>query len=241
MNQSQQVERARGAVGAYVETIDIPQYNAHAVRARVNAVAAPRAVPRWAAAAAAVAVLIVGFVVGSPTVRAQVEQMLHAFAMIGGRPVPMTVNDVTLDQARRDMPFHVIAPAAIPPGFTPRIDELTPSSSPLDARLVFRYQGPGNGVAGLTIMESSARHGAPTPMKFWMTAGSAAPPQVSPVMKGLPPGEHAFVIGRDGGVMQQVRVEPISWVVRETRVDLISPPGLLTPMQLAAIRRAMSH
>ncbi len=242
MNQSQQVERARDAVGAYVETIDIPQYNEYAVRARANAVAQPRAIPRWAAAAAAACVVLVAFVVGSPTVRAQVEQMLHAFAMIGGRPVPMTVNDVTLDQAQRDMPFHVIAPAAIPAGFTSRIDELTASSSPLDARLVFRYQGPGNGVPGLTIMESSARHGAPTPMKLWMTAGSAAPPQVPPVTKNVPPGEHAFVkFGRDGGAMQQVRVEPISWVVRGTRVDLISPPGLLSAMQLAAIRRAMSR
>jgi hypothetical protein len=242
MNQSQQVERARAAVGAYIETIDIPQYNERAVRARASAGAAPRAVPRWAAAAAAACVVLLVFVFATPTVRAQVEQMLRAFAVIGGQQVPVAVNDVTLDRAQRDMPFHVVAPAAIPLGFTSRIDELTPSSSPLDARLVFRYQGPGNGVSGLTIMESSARHGAPTAMKLWMTAGSAAPPQVPPVMKNVPPGEHAFVkFGRDGGAMQQVRVEPISWVVRGTRVDLISPPGVLSAMQLAAIRRAMSH
>ncbi len=240
MNQSQQVERARDAVGAYVETIDVPQYNASAVRARANAVATPRAIPRWTAAAGAACVVLVGFIFAAPTVRAQVEQMLHAFATIGGRPVPMTVNDVTLDQARRDMPFRVIAPAAIPAVLTPRIDELTSSSSPLDSRLIFRYEG--NGVPGLTIMESSARQGAPSQMKLWMTAGAGAPPQVPPAMKGVPPGQHAFVkFRRDGGVMQQVRMEPISWVVHGTRVDLISPPGVLTPQQLAAIRRAMSH
>lgn len=241
MNQSQQVERARDAVGAYVETIDIPHYNEPAVRARANAGASQRAIPRWRVVAAAACVVLVAFVFATPSVRAQVEQMLHAFAMIGGRPVPMTVNDVTLDQAQRDMPFHVVAPAAIPAGFTSRIDELTPSSSPLDARLVFRYQGPGN-VPGLTIMESSARQAAPSQMKLWMTEGSAVPPHVPPVMKNVPPGQHAFVqFRRDGTVTQQVRLEPISWVVRGTRVDLISPPGVLTPMQLAEIRRAMSH
>jgi len=154
--------------------------------------------------------------------------------------VPVAVNEVTLDQARHDMPFAVVAPAAIPAGFTPRIDELTPSSSRLDARLVFRYQGPGS-VPGLTIMESRANRGAPEQTKLWMTAGGGAP-QAPPAMNNVPPGQHAFVqFHRDGGLTQRVRVEPISWVVRGTRVDLISPPGLLTPMQLAAIRREMSH
>jgi hypothetical protein len=241
MNQSQQVERARDAVGAFVESIDVPQYNERSVRARASAVAPRSAMPRWAVAAVAACVVLVAFVIGSPSVRAQVEQMLHAFATIGGRPVPMTVNDVTLDQARRDMPFAVVAPAAIPAGFTPRIDELTPSTSPLDARLVFRYQGPGN-VPGLTIVESSARHVAPAQTKLWMTTGTDAPPQAPPAMNGVAPGEHAFVqFRRDGGAVRQVRLEPVSWVVRGTRVDLISPPGLLSPIQLAAIRRAMSH
>ena len=240
MNQSQQVERARDAVGAYVETIDIPQYNERAVRARASSVAPRRTVPRWAAAAAA-CVLLVAVFTATPTVRAQVEHMLQAFAVIGGQQVPVAVNDVTLDQARRDMPFSVVAPAAIPAGFTPRIDELTPSSSRLDARLVFRYQGSGN-VPGLTIMESRATSGAPEQMKLWMTAGSGTPPHAPAAMNNLPPGQHAFVQFRsDGTVTQRVRVEPITWVVHGTRVDLISPPGLLTPMQLAAIRRAMSH
>ncbi len=119
MNQSQQVERARDAVGAYVETIDIPQYNAHAVRARSSAIAPRRAMRRWAAAAAAACVVLVAFVFATPSVRAQVEQMLRAFAVIGGQQVPVAVNDVTLDQARRDMPFTVIAPAAIPAGLSP--------------------------------------------------------------------------------------------------------------------------
>ncbi len=242
MNQSQQVERARAAVGAYVETIDISQYSEQAVRAKASTVAPPRTMPRWAAAAAAACVVLVAFVLATPSVRAQIEHMLQAFAIIGGQQVPVAVNDVTLDQARRDMPFTVIAPAAIPAGFAPRIDELTPSSSRLDARLIFRYSSAPN-VPGLTIMESSARQTEPTKIRLWMTEGGAAPPQAPQhTMSNVPPGQHAFVqFRRDGGAEQRVKIEPMSWVVRGTRVDLISPPGVLSATQLAAIRRAMSH
>ncbi|HEY6326633.1 MAG TPA: hypothetical protein VIW73_09015, partial [Candidatus Cybelea sp.] len=238
---SQQVERARDAVGAYVETIDVPQYNAQAVRARATSITLPRAMPRWAAAVAAACVVLVAIIVATPSVRAQVERMLQAFAVIGGQQVPVAVNDVTLDQARRDMPFAVIAPAAIPAGLTPRIDELTPSSSRIDSHLMIQYEAAGGG-PGLTIMESRAQRTEPTQMRFWMTTGAGAPPQMAHVMNNVSPGQHAFVQFRhDGTVTQRVKVEPISWVVRGTRVDLISPPGVLTPMQLAAIRRAMSH
>lgn len=240
MNQLQQVERARDAVNDYIEKIHVPQYDSRAVRARSSSVSLRRATPRWAAAVAATSVLIAAFVAGSPTVRAQVEHLLQAFATINGQPVAVTVNDVTLDQARRDMPFSVIAPAAIPAGFAPRIDELMPSSSRLDSRLIIRYEGVGGG-PGVTITESIAGHVAPSQMRLWMTTGAGAP-HAPPLMKNLPPGQHAFVQFRpDGTVTQRVRLEPISWVVRGTRVDLISPPGLLSPMQLAAIRRAMSR
>lgn len=242
MNQSQQVERARDAVGAYVETIDVPQYDPRAVQARMSSVSPRRAVPRWAAAAAAACVVIVAVFAASPTVRAQVEHMLQAFAVIGGQQVPVAVNDVTLDQARRDMPFSVIAPAAVPAGLIPRINELTPSSSRLDAHLMIQYEAAGGG-PGLTIMESRAQRSEPTQMRFWMTEGGGSPPQMPQhMMSNVPPGQHAFVqFRRDGTVTQRIKVEPISWVVRGTRVDLISPPGLLTSMQLAEIRRAMSH
>lgn len=240
MNQSQQVERTRDAVGAFVETIDVPQYDSRAVRARSSSVSPRHATPRWTAAAAATSVLIAALLAGSPTVRAQVERMLQAFATINGQPVAVTVNDVTLDQARRDMPFSVIAPAAIPAGFAPRIDELMPSSSRLDSRLIFRYEGAGDGPV-LTITEHSARQVAPSQMRLWMTTGAGAP-HPPPLMNNVPPGQHAYVQFRaDGTVTQRVKIEPISWVVRGTRVDLISPPGLLSPMQLAAIRRAMSR
>lgn len=52
-------------------------------------------------------------------------------------------------------------------------------------------------------------------------------------------GDEAAVANENGQVMRRVRVEPVAWVVRGTRVELISPPGLLSPAQLAAIRRAM--
>jgi hypothetical protein len=90
-------------------------------------------------------------------------------------------------------------------------------------------------------MESSGRQSAPTQMKLWMTNGGA-PPQAPHALGNLPSGQHAFVqFRRDGGITQRVSIEPISWIVRGTRVDLISPPGVLSPMQLGAIRRAMSR
>jgi hypothetical protein len=241
MNQSQQVEQA---VGAYANAIDVPSYDESAIRrrigdARTNDSRLPSPMLRFSAAAAAACALVAIFVLGSPAVRAQVERMLHAFAVVGGQTVPIAVNNsVTLDQARRDMPFAVIAPAAIPAGFTEQIDELNPTSR-LDSRLVIRLSSP-NGGPPVTIMESRAGNGAPDRMRLWMTVGTNAPPN-PPALPKPESGQHMFVqLSRNGQVQQRVEVHPITWTARGTRVDLISPPGLLSPMQLAAIHRAMS-
>ncbi len=246
MNQSPQAERAREAVGAYVEGIEILAYDAAAVASRMTGGAARRAtrrtMPGWAVAAAACA-LIIAFVAGTPSVRAQVERMLQAFAIVNGQRVPVAVNSVSLEQARHDMPFAVIAPAAIPTGMSEAIDELNPSSSRLASSLVFRFSN-GNQAPTLTIAERSARSIPPGRMRLWMTEGlhnGVLPP--APPLPSAASGEHAFEhvqFGHGGQVMRQIRLEPISWVVRGTRIDLVSPPGLLSNAQLAAIRRAMS-
>ena len=248
MNQSPQVERAQQAAGAYVEGIEIPPYDAAAVAARMSRGATRsetrRTMPGWAVAAA-VAALVVAFVVGTPSVRAQVERMLQAFAVINGQRVPVAVNSVSLEQARSDMPFAVIAPAAIPQGMSESIDELNPTSSRLNSSLVFRFSDGDQ--PGITIVERSVRASGPPArhMQLWMTQGlpnGVLPP--APPANSLPSaasGQHAIVqLGRNGQVLRQIRLEPISWIVRGTRIDLVSPPGVLTNAQLAAIRRAMS-
>jgi hypothetical protein len=247
MNQSQRVERLRRVARAYAETIDVPRFNAAAVRVRMPAAAPAGFAWRWAGAALAAALLVVAFAFGSRAVVAQVERILQAFATIGGQTVPVAVSTVSLDQARRDMPFAVIAPAAIPLGFDETINELNISSSRLDSRLLFQFRN-GDRAPELTIIESAARGATPqSSMRLWMTQriNGEAPPPVPPPAGALPnaaSGEHAFVqFGRNGQVQRRVRIEPLTWVVRGTRIDLISPPGLLSGEQLAAIRRAMSH
>lgn len=240
MNQSQQAERLRDAVGAYALGIAIPDYNPTAVRARLKHAAAPPRRLRWVAPVpAAAALVLIVLIFSSPMVIAQVERMLHAFASINGQPVAVAVNSVTLDQARKDMPFAVIAPAAIPAGLSETTNELIPSSSRLDSRVLFQFTN-GN-EPPLTIMESRANARTPEQMRLWMTEGKGAPPGGMPQ---LPPstqkGPKFFAQFRQTGqVTRQVRVEPIAWVVRGTRVELISPPGLLSEAQLAAIHRAM--
>jgi hypothetical protein len=196
--------------------------------------------PSWAVVAA-VCALIVAFVAGSPSVLAQVQRMLQAFAVINGQSVPVAVNSVSLEQARSEMPFAVIAPAAIPPGMSEAIDEINPSSSRLASSLVFRFSN-GSQAPTLTIVERSMRSTPPRKMQLWMTEGvhnGVLPP--APPLPSAASGQHAFVqFGHGGQVIRQIRLEPISWVVRGTRIDLVSPPGLLSNAQLAAIRRAMS-
>ncbi len=244
MNRSQRVEPLRRVAHAYAEAIEVPRFKGAAVRARMPIAAPAGFAWRWAGAALATALLIVGFALGSRAVVAQVERMLQAFATIGGQAVPVAVSTVSLEQARSDMPFAVIAPAAIPAGFDVTINELNVGSSRLDSRLLFAYQSGDRG-PGLTIMESAARGATPqSSMRLWMTQSvrGLSPPPAPPPLPNAALGEHALVqFGRNGQVMRRVRLQPLTWIVRGTRIDLISPPGVLSAEQLAAIRRAMSH
>jgi hypothetical protein len=244
MNQSQQIERIARASSAYANAIEVPPYQEAAIRLRMRGAPANTRsglsdVARFSLAAFAASAVLAIFVLGSPTVRAQVERMLHAFAVVGGQTVPVTVNSATLDQAGRDMPFAVIAPSAIPPGFSGSVDELQPSTARLDSQLVFRFTN-SNGGPALTIVESRARKSTPERVRLWMTVGTNPPPH-APSLPSPETGRHMFVqFGPSGQVTQRVELHPITWTVRGTRIDLVSPPGLLSPMQLAAIRHAMS-
>ncbi len=242
MNQSQRVERLRQVARAYAESIGVPRFDAAAVRSRLR-VAPPGGVIWRRAGAVAAVLLVITVALGGHAVIAQVERIMGAFERIGGENVPVPVSAVSLDQARRDMPFAVIAPAAIPPQFTEAIDELNPSSSRLDARLVFQFTNGGE-MPALTIMESRAARGNEPPPALWMYVVKGPNAQIPrpPAMPALPNGVHTFEqVSRNGQVQRRARIEPITWVVRGTRIDLISPPGVLNNAQLAAIRRAMSY
>lgn len=216
----------------YVEGIEVPDFDLRSVQAR-RTEAFRSKFPRGAIAAAA-AVLVVVFVLSAPAVFAQVERTLRAFVTIRGHTEAVPVASVTLEEARSRVPFTVVAPAAIPPGFQGTIDEIDSGPSRFDSRLVFRF---ANGNApGFTIFESSALHTRGNE-RLMMTVGK---PNGMAHLPALPPEQHAFVqFGRNGVVTRRLRVEPISWIVGGTRIVLVSPPGVLSKAQMDTIRRAM--
>jgi hypothetical protein len=218
----------------YVEGIDVPAFDLRSIRAR-------RVKPisnafRQRAIAAAAAALLVVFVSSGPAVLAQVERTLRAFVTIGGRMEAVPVQGVTLEEARARVPFTVVAPAAIPAGYQGSIDEIDAGPSPFDARLIFRFS---NGAApGFTIMESSAMQ-AGMKQRLWMTTGKNGALPRLPALPASATGHHAFVEFHGNGVTRRISVEPISWTVGGTRIDLVVPPGLLSKAQIEAMRRSM--
>jgi hypothetical protein len=242
MNQSQQVEAMRKAAAAYVEAVDVPPYAATVVESRRRDLPVVRRVTWRPAAALVAAIIAVALILNGRAVLAQVEHMLQAFASINGQNVPVAVSTVSLEQARRDMPFAVIAPAGFPAGLDVAINELNFSSSRFDSRLVVQFRN-GDHVTPLTIIESSARGKTPSvDMRLWMTQSTKGVLPAAPPALPAAGSNHAFYQFNSGNgrVMRRFRAEPITWTVRGTQIDLISPPGLLTSTQLAAIRRAMS-
>ena len=221
-----------GAARAYVDGIDVPAYAEASMRRR--RAPAPRLTMRRIASALAAAAVVAVVAFNTPALVAQVERVLRAFTIVGNRTVPVPVTDVSIAQARRDMPFEVIEPRAIPPGYASTIDEIGPSSDgQTQAQLLFRYM-PGIGLPALTIVESKAETGPQHLLMAYAPAGATLP-----ALPPLPPnGLHAFT-ARGGG--RAVEVHPVSWVVRGTRVTLIAEPGALSPLQIAAIERAMSR
>jgi hypothetical protein len=241
MNPSSQTEALHEAAASYIESIAVPTYRANAVQARLQALSESRATWRPAAAALAAAGVVVVLIFNGPAVIAQVERALQAFATIDGRTVTVAVNTVTLDQARHDMPFEVIAPAGIPAQFQVTIHELNFGSSRFDSHLLFEYRTSGN-APPLTIAESSTRANAPqrTHLMIRQGANAGAMP-AAPALPAAGSGGYGFVQFKNGQTIQRIRLEPIDWTVRGTRIQLISPPGLLSNAALTAIRRAMSH
>jgi hypothetical protein len=236
MNQSSSIDKLRDATNAYAQTIDIPPYDERAIRARTPD--APRQRAAWRPAVAiAAAVVVVVLLLDGRSVVAQVESVMRAFLIVNGQTQSVAVNTVTLDRARHDMPFTVIAPAGLPAGFQPEIREVVPGNSPLESRLMFQYAN-SNGPP-LTITESRVMPG-PQTVDLLMTKsanGAAVPVPPVPPLQGASGQRNTVEIG--SGPAKMVRFQPIAWTVSGTRIELIAPPGMLTSMQIAAIERSM--
>ena len=246
------------AIRGGVAAIDVPPLNHAAIRARASD-AAPepavnRSTPRWRPALVAVpaAFAVAIMIVAIPAVRAQVERAIRAFSIVDGRSVPLAVRAVTLDEARSQMPFAIIAPAGVPAGLRGSITELSSPSSPAEAHLVFQYQG-SDGFPALTIDESSAATPPASGLMVTETRTSNGAPPDAPAV--APPPLPASARGHEAYVVRNVEVRrmngrttthtleihPIVWVAHGTRIVLAPTSAAITARELAAIRAAMSR
>lgn len=239
----------RETVACYMEGIAVPDFDAAAIGSRGREQSAARTVGsapsrRRMLGALVVAGLVIAILPKVPAVVAQVQHVLQAFTLINGKTVPMTVREVSLEQARQDMPFHVIAPAAIPSNLRPTIREIYASPTRADARVMFDY--PGARGPGLMITETANHRAEQGPVRLWMSESTPKEAQLHP-MPSPPAGAKGmywiaqFKGNAPGGETKTIRVRPLSWTVGGTRLVLVNPPGLLTQGQVEAIREAMSR
>lgn len=237
MKQLLSVNEAKTLVADYVDAIDVPRFRAAQVEARrVRAPVEPRTWPRmWAAIPAAVAAIVL--VAFAPAVVAQVQRVIQAFTIVNGRPTEVPVRDVSIEELRTDMPFSVVAPIGIPANLHEEISEIGTGAS---ARAMFRFSASG-GPPVLTILENNAANDSPTNlmMRYGPAGQMPALPPV-PNQDAAPiPGNHAALVIRRNGMQTRVKVNPITWIARGTRISLIAMPGALNRAQLNAILRSM--
>ena len=246
MNVGLSTEGLRAIATGYAESIDVPAFDASSVRARrragdhaqARAASAPITWRRRLATVAAAGALL-AVAINAPAVIAQVQRVMEAFTFVNGQAVPLTVETVNLAQAQSDMPFTVITPPSIP-GFSPnQIRELYSKPSRSDGRLVFEYRSARPGPR-LMIEESAPASSSEESYVVVARDRSSDAQRVAPLPPGPPP--------RDGQLNVQlltkagtVRIQPITWITRGTRIVLVSPPGMLSPDQVNAIRAAMSR
>ncbi|MBV9103386.1 MAG: hypothetical protein JO060_07325 [Candidatus Eremiobacteraeota bacterium] len=268
MNRKPSDNELGSAVTSSVYSLDVPAFNLAAIRARhgtstvLPSTLTPRPrISRRALVAAPIAIAVVALLVSMPSVIAQVQGALKAFAIVHGETVPLDVQTVTLDQARAQMPFQVIAPAGVPARWAPTIHTLSSPASPESARLIFQYNGSG-GLPALTIEESSATAKGPTGLMLSETRvvggaasghhGVAAPqaPQMPLIgARGLASSGKGDYVVRDVEVKRvnghtaarRFEIHPLVWVSHGTRIVLAPTPGTLTQAQLQSIRAAMSR
>jgi hypothetical protein len=232
------VESVRAAVNSYIEGIGFPPYRQAEIESRRPSLRPPSTIRRYVWAALATCTALVMGLALAPAVVAQAERFMQAFMVVNGHRTQVTVQTVSLEQIRADMPFTVIAPAAIPPGLQETVNEVDPHSA--YAQALFQYAR-NSGPPIVTIIESSAalKRSGQT-VGFWVTrsANGSLPPQPPP-LSASPTHPTGWLMQANVGATFRVRVEPVVWNVRGTRISLISPPHVLTPAQIVAIVRAM--
>jgi hypothetical protein len=232
-------EPLRDAVAAYVDGIAIPGLDERAVAARrgtrTNA-RAPRRPPLRTAALATAAALAVFFAVHASAVVAEMQRVFAAFALVGGRTVPMSVRDVDLAKARADIPFEIIVPPAFD-GTTMTLREVLSSASPASDAVVFNlHVRPGSEISIVENRDGGA-------FRFYLSerepdrGGAEVSPQPALPKRARNAGPHISVMGNLGNRS----FVPFTWVTRGTRIVLMSPPGVLSDAQIRAIRSAMSN
>ena len=238
---NQQVESLRDAVASYLNAILIPALDERAIIARRGSLAiaqAPRRRLLRTAALATAAALAVFLAVDASAVVAEMQRVFSAFALVGGRMVPLSVREVDLAKARADVPFEIIVPPTLA-GTTMTLREILSSASPANDSVVFdldmRRPGPG-----VSIVESRDGGGK---RQFYLSErepdranARVAPLPALPKLSGSA-GPQISLVAKLG----MVSFVPLSWVTRGTRIVLTSPPGVLSAAQIRAIRSAMSN
>ena len=230
----------RDAVASYVDRIVVPALDEREIAARRGTYAAVRAPLRphvRTAVLAAAAALAIFVAIDASAVVAEMQRVLAAFTLVGGRTVPMSVSDVDLARARADVPFAIVVPPSLPET-TMTLREIRSSASPASDSVVFdiSFRRPGSVVS---IVEN--RDGA-APRRVYLSVrgpdggdATVAPLPAFPKL-GSNAGTKISLIGNLG----TGSFVPLTWVTRGTRVVLLSRPGALSAAQIRAIRSAMS-
>lgn len=143
MNEDWLESRVRLHIVRWVDDMASPSFALPEIRKRASAIESKSRLMRNALArtaiAAAAAAIIALIAPDASAFMKSITSTLNAF-IVGGHVVkPTTLRDVSIDEARRDMPFHVLQPGGIPESLQPTITEVFPSSDHTGAQLWFHY------------------------------------------------------------------------------------------------------
>jgi hypothetical protein len=167
--------RLRGAIVRWTEDSAPPVIDLSAIRRRAFRLLQhePRSrrslSPRAAIAISVIVATLLAAAPSLPAIVGNVSRTFHAFAIGNGRIQTAKTRSVSLEQARKDMPFTVLTPAGLPRSLQTNITEVYPSPKRADAQLWFDFTGSAPRTA-LTILEMSATSPYAAPMS------QAAPP-----------------------------------------------------------------
>jgi hypothetical protein len=160
MSVSPQNNPVREAVIRYAERVEIPPFDISAIRWRALELrtehrASRRGTYRFALCIVLTVTALLLAIPSFPAIVSGVSNMVRAFVVTNGHVEHARTRNVTLDEARADMPFRVLEPQGIPSSLHLTITEVYPSADRTEAQVWFRYDSPQPGPP-LTILESAA-------------------------------------------------------------------------------------